>query len=80
MKKAKNPSASSTIKTGDKVWWYNPEVIMDVINVNATHAHIRNQHDALYWVPLEELKTIGEAESAPPDARSEQKYVRTRSK
>jgi hypothetical protein len=80
MKRSKKPSTAPTIKIGDKVWWYNSEVIMEVITVNVTHAHVRSQHDSLYWVPLEELKRIGEAESTSPDARSEQKHVHARSK
>jgi hypothetical protein len=58
MKKSRKPAAAPTLNIGDKVWWYDPEVVMEVINVNATHAHIRNAHGALYWVRLEELKKV----------------------
>ena len=48
------------IKPGDKVWWYSPQVIWTVINVNQTDAHVRNIHGVMEWISLEKLHKVAE--------------------
>ncbi len=75
MKKEKKPKAqrklqgkSQEIRIGDKVWWYHKDAILEVININATHAHLRNIHGVMSWEPLEKLKKVIETEPVPPVA------------
>ena len=57
-KKVKN---SGELKVGDKVWWYHSEALWGVIDLNATHAHVRNAYGVMEWVPLETLRRGEEA-------------------
>ena len=68
--KNKNGYGAQGIKVRDKVWSYNPEVVLEVINVNETHAHVRSSNGYMSWEPIEELKKIIETEPASPVERA----------
>ena len=59
---------SQEIRIGDKVWWYHKEAILEVINIDATHAHLRNIHGVMSWEPLEKLNKVIETVPAFPVA------------
>ena len=56
--KKEPPKNKPALKPGDKVWWYHPEALWTVINVNPTHAHLRNIHGVLEWIPLDQLHRV----------------------